>query len=314
MITEQEIRRQIDHLNGELNQPFVVLLEQCNEYELCDRRNFAGHITVSAIIVHIRSREVLLLHHKTFDRWMLPGGHMDWEEKSIVAALQHEVSKKTGLQSEQLLPLNRDKGVQYCISINSQTIPANKTKDEPSHYHFDFRFIFGYTGDKDIDIDRDMTTDYQWVSVDNLGELDILDPESIDQTVLNGVTAHEQTIREKHDNDYLTTPIAWYQFHLARSYVEQDQIGQAEQMYRQCIDSFEKTYDEEYETPTTILPALWNLSLIYQETNQYNLSLKTLEKGLTFAQMYAEWDENYSDWVTELTNALNAAQQGKECK
>lgn len=305
MITEQEISRQINHLQGELHPQFATLLTTCNEYELCDRRNFTGHITTSGIIVHIRTREILLLHHKTLDRWLAPGGHVEWEDRSILAAALREVSEETGLQPEQLFPMNVDNGVQYCVAMDSHTIPPNEERSELGHWHHDFRFIFGYAGDKQIDIDRDESRDYRWLSVDDPHILDMFDSESIDKIVLEGVARHEQAVRDKHNNDYLTTPIGWYQFHLAKSYVTHGQIERAEQMYVLSIDSFEKTYDEESETPPTILPALWNLSLIYQETNRHDLALQTLEKGLEFAEMYAKWDENYSNWVTELTDALS---------
>ncbi len=54
------------------------------------------HFTATAI-VHNASGQVLLVHHKKFDRWMCPGGHIEPDELPDEAVLR-EVMEETGLR------------------------------------------------------------------------------------------------------------------------------------------------------------------------------------------------------------------------
>ncbi len=304
MITKREIQKQMRSLAVPADKEFAGFLDAFDQDELFDRRNFAGHITVSGAVIHLFDREILLLHHKELDRWLLPGGHVDFDDKSIVSAVFREMEEETGLTASQLIPMNEEKGEPYCVGINSHRIPHNPVKNEAGHVHHDFRFIFGYSGDKNMKIDSYESFGYKWVPLDDSCMKQLLDV-PVDKIVIDGLEKYEQQFREKHGNEYLATPLAWYQCNVAESYMGQNRMELAERMYLSAIRSFEKTYNDAYETPPDILSAIAGLSELYDVTNRFDLEMSVLEKGLEISEMYAGWDENFNHMVLKFRDAMN---------
>lgn len=168
MITKQEIRRQVEHLKGtRASDKFIELIENFGESELCNRRNFTGHITASGLIVNLNTGKVLLLSHKALGKWLPPGGHVEKDDNSLPEASLREILEETGISADLLIPINTEGGTHYCVEINSHPIPFNASKNEDAHYHHDFRFLFGYRGNTDIVIDSDESLDYKWISLDD---------------------------------------------------------------------------------------------------------------------------------------------------
>lgn len=157
----------MEHLKNATSKEFTNLFCQFSEEELCNRKNFNGHITASGTIIHIPTRKVLLLHHKTLGKWLMPGGHVESTDDSLIGAALREVEEETNLTAEQLIPMNIIDGIPCCVEINSHLIPRNDKKNESAHYHHDFRFLFSYTGDKSIGINTNESIDYKWLSIND---------------------------------------------------------------------------------------------------------------------------------------------------
>ena len=113
MVTKLEIQKHLKYLKNGASKKFIELFNNFDEEDLCDRKNFTGHITASGTIIHIPTREVLLLHHKTLDKWHIPGGHVDLDDDSLFEASLREVEEETGLTAEQLIPINLIKNKPY---------------------------------------------------------------------------------------------------------------------------------------------------------------------------------------------------------
>ena len=71
--------------------------------------------------------------------------------------------------------------------------------------------------------------------------------------------------------------------------------------------AYEDTYDDEYETPPSILAACWNLATVYEKTNRHSQKLQALEKGLNFAKEFARLDENFLPEISEFTEQIDAS-------
>ena len=98
-----------------------------------DRDRFSpGHFTVSGFVVSPDRSSLLLIHHRRLDRWLQPGGHIDPEDASPIAAAAREVTEETGVIVEPILP--------DLIDLDIHSIPPRAP--EPAHEHFDLRFAF----------------------------------------------------------------------------------------------------------------------------------------------------------------------------
>lgn len=148
----------------------AVLISQLEEDKGIDsRKNFRGHLTGSALCLDPASKKVLLVHHKSLDLWIQPGGHLEPGELPIDAALR-EFQEETGIGSFQLSPFHQDN--HHPLDIDTHFIPANSKKNEPSHYHHDFLYLVISEGasarDINESINKEELHDHRWIDLDEL--------------------------------------------------------------------------------------------------------------------------------------------------
>ncbi|MFZ1706201.1 MAG: NUDIX domain-containing protein [Saprospiraceae bacterium] len=147
---------------------FNDFIENTKFESLYDRKNFVGHITASAIIIDYTNANILLLHHRSLDRWLQPGGHVDYTDTSILAAALRETSEETGLNESDLELISPSFTQNIPFDIDSHFIPENKNKNEAQHYHHDFRFLFIIKGSKSIAIKNEEALNFKWVKFEEL--------------------------------------------------------------------------------------------------------------------------------------------------
>jgi 8-oxo-dGTP pyrophosphatase MutT (NUDIX family) len=92
-----------------------------------------GHITCSGLVLDPGGTEVLLVHHRRLDRWLVPGGHVEAEDLEIWDAAWREVIEETGV----LLFPNSEPAL---AGLDVHGIPSNGR--EPFHQHHDLLFEF----------------------------------------------------------------------------------------------------------------------------------------------------------------------------
>jgi 8-oxo-dGTP pyrophosphatase MutT (NUDIX family) len=126
-----------------------------------------GHVTASAIVISPDSLSILLVYHERLERWLQPGGHIEPEDPSVIAAARREVLEETGIQIvDEELPL---------VSVDVHEIPA--ARGEPEHLHHDLMFGFQL----DAMVQPAEWTQTVWCSVSQL------DRYGVDGALLNGV-------------------------------------------------------------------------------------------------------------------------------
>jgi 8-oxo-dGTP pyrophosphatase MutT (NUDIX family) len=100
------------------------------------RKEFSGHVTASAVLFG-PDETVLLVHHRTLDRWLCPGGHLEPGDSDLTTAALRELAEETGVRAEDVEPAGS-----VPVHIDVHPIPANDAKGEPEHRHFDVRMLF----------------------------------------------------------------------------------------------------------------------------------------------------------------------------
>ena len=140
----------------------LALLEK--GVDLANRREFRGHVTVGAVLIG-QDERILLIHHRTLKRWLMPGGHLEPSDDSLLAAAVRELTEETGIAASALLACG-----DHPIQIDIHPIPANAAKREPSHRHIDIRFLFRTSAE----IGRLQTTevtDAAWRDLSSINDL-----------------------------------------------------------------------------------------------------------------------------------------------
>ncbi|MFI2432234.1 NUDIX hydrolase [Streptomyces sp. NPDC018693] len=127
--------------------------------DVASRKEFRGHVTAGAILADPTGR-VLHVKHLALNRWLLPGGHLEPEDGSLLTAARRELSEETGIPTGAVIPAGR-----HPVHIDAHPIPANVAKGEPDHRHFDFRFLFRASVDV-IELQTEEVTAASWRPAD----------------------------------------------------------------------------------------------------------------------------------------------------
>lgn len=109
--------------------------------DLTSRKTLPGHVTAGAILLDADGRILHILHNAT-QKWLLPGGHLEPSDNTLLQAAGRELAEETGIPPHVVTPHG-----DVPLHVDAHPIDANPAKDEPAHQHFDFRFLFRTTAD-----------------------------------------------------------------------------------------------------------------------------------------------------------------------
>ena len=142
------------------------------------------HCTASIFIFHKSSTkqkwELLLVHHKKFDRWMIAGGHVEQNENPVEAVLR-EANEETSAMPRLVCFLHSSLEDTYLTWLLppeyffEYRIPAQADEDE--HSHIDCVYI-GLVDSKKISHRVEEFNAIQWFSEKEVAESTTMFPET----------------------------------------------------------------------------------------------------------------------------------------
>jgi 8-oxo-dGTP pyrophosphatase MutT (NUDIX family) len=95
------------------------------------REQPTAHFTASALVVDPERERTFLIHHNKLGRWFQPGGHVEPEDETMLAAATREAHEETGLA---VTPASDEP-----LDLDVHEFPARDGR--PAHLHLDVRFL-----------------------------------------------------------------------------------------------------------------------------------------------------------------------------
>ncbi|MEV7565661.1 NUDIX domain-containing protein [Streptomyces tanashiensis] len=130
------------------------------------RATLPGHITCSACVIDADGR-LLHIAHRASKLLLTPGGHVDGDDDTLLAAVLREVQEETGIPPSCLV-LTPEFG-RAPIDIDHHYIEARPSKGEPAHRHYDFRFVFRLTpGAPELALQDEEVAGAVWLAQDEV--------------------------------------------------------------------------------------------------------------------------------------------------
>ncbi len=130
------------------------------------------HYTASMFVVNKMNNDwkILFIHHKKFDRWMIPGGHVEYFENPVEAVLR-ETLEETQTTPKLISFINKevpDTDSTWLLPPEyffEQLIPARK--DEAEHYHLDCCYV-GVVTDSSMKHRPEESNDIGWFNLQEI--------------------------------------------------------------------------------------------------------------------------------------------------
>lgn len=124
--------------------------------------------------------KLLLLFHKKLNRWLIPGGHIEYGENPIEAA-KREIFEETNIKEVDFFSLKPISDVNYsdAKSIGAPEFifeeKISPYKNEPEHIHIDMIYFASTnkTGNEKFNIKESLGI--RWASIDELKELNLFE-------------------------------------------------------------------------------------------------------------------------------------------
>jgi 8-oxo-dGTP pyrophosphatase MutT (NUDIX family) len=144
--------------------------------------------------------KIALIYHKKFDKWMVPGGHVEINENQVEAAIR-EANEETGLNIRLFSFLHKE----HCVIDSKWILPSEyfyeqlipETVKEKSHFHLDFAYL-AFSDDTELILNRKETKDIKWVNLQDSLKLNLFDgTKSIINEIINKFKLGDSVVYEQ---------------------------------------------------------------------------------------------------------------------
>ncbi|MFD8258653.1 NUDIX domain-containing protein [Streptomyces griseoluteus] len=127
------------------------------------RTTLPGHITCSAVVIDRQCRVLHLRHRATGGLMLAPGGHVEPEDRTLLAAALREGAEEAGIAPGALCLTRQLLGSP--IDIDVHDIDASPSKGESAHRHYDFRYVFYVVGEEppEVVLQDEEVSGAQWL-------------------------------------------------------------------------------------------------------------------------------------------------------
>ncbi|MEW2630140.1 NUDIX domain-containing protein [Streptomyces sp. NPDC048389] len=130
----------LDRHPGERDALAGLLAALDRPVDVTARTTLPAHVTCSAVVIDRRCRVLHIRHRATGGLVLTPGGHIEPEDRTLLAAALREVSEEAGIRPGALCLTRQTLGSPVDIDVHG--IDASPSKGEPAHEHYDFRYVF----------------------------------------------------------------------------------------------------------------------------------------------------------------------------
>ncbi|MEU5662095.1 NUDIX hydrolase [Streptomyces longwoodensis] len=127
------------------------------------RTTLPGHVTCSAVVIDRQGRVLHIRHRATGGLLLSPGGHIEPEDRTLLAAALREVAEEAGIPPDALCLTRQLLGSP--IDIDVHDIDASPSKGETTHRHYDVRYAFYLAGENPptITLQDEEVSGAQWL-------------------------------------------------------------------------------------------------------------------------------------------------------
>lgn len=135
------------------------------------------HYTATVFVVSKSTpRKFLLTHHKKFDKWMPPGGHIEDMENPLEAAIR-EVKEESGIDISPFLEKiniidDRARALPLPMFVLEERI--DPYGDQAEHYHIDFVYVIEMDEQPVIHQEKE-SHQIGWFTVEDIQNIPVFD-------------------------------------------------------------------------------------------------------------------------------------------
>ncbi len=111
-----------------------------------------GHSTTAAFVLNQSLDKVLMIYHRKYDAWGIPGGHVEPDE-ALIDSVKRELSEETGLTLD---------APYFDEPVSVEKLGAF------DHHHYNAVFLFVARDDLPLVLNEEETRGVKWIAIEEL--------------------------------------------------------------------------------------------------------------------------------------------------